>query len=174
MYDHIVVPLDGSLQSELALPIAVEEAWRHGAVLVLIHAIPVRGVSTAPRGCGHADSGGARSDEDLRTATRLGRRYLDAVARRWHLPPTTSVMVAPGASATEILALARRLTRPLIVVTVSDAFDAACPSINSMGQRLVDESTVPVLGVRNATPTADWHSMAMEDSHGCTADLSPL
>jgi nucleotide-binding universal stress UspA family protein len=148
MYDSIVVPLDGTLNAELALPTAVEEARRYRATLVLVHVVPGPEPAASPTACSRTVLPPAlRQDMDVHAATDLGRRYLDHVKQRWGLPLDAVVMVTVGEPVRHILLATRQLSRPLIVTATDDTSDVACPPLGAVARQILHRSSFPVFGV---------------------------
>jgi nucleotide-binding universal stress UspA family protein len=148
MYDSIIVPLDGTLHAELALPTAVDEARRYHATLVLVHVVPGPELTTSPTACSHSLTPPAHcQDTDFHASTELGRRYLDLVKQRWGLPSGAVVMVLVGEPVSHILSATRHLARPLIVTATDDTSDVACPPLGAVARQILRTSTFPVFGV---------------------------
>lgn len=144
MYETVIVPLDGSCDAELALPVAVGEAQRHRAMLVLLHVIP--GLE-APHGADHP----TRSEPTSR-AVDQGRRYLDMLRQRSGLGPETIMTVVVGDPAKRILDAAKRLPGALIVMTTGDMTDRSGRPVGRVARQVLTAGNVPVLGVRGRAP----------------------
>src|SRR6187401_1279600 len=97
MFATIIVPLDGSIQAEVALPFAIEESGRHAARLVLVRVLPRPEPAVATRNHGGPvpvipawPLGEVAIDE------RRSIAYLRDVCRRFDLGIDTRLVVAVG------------------------------------------------------------------------------
>ena len=138
MFDTIIIPLDMSAQAEAAIPVAVEEARRHRARLVLLHVISPSQLSS-----GEADvraQGTARED--------AARAYLEGVRQRFGLPANTAMRIVVGEPVTRIQAEVDAWPRGLLVMTTGDAADRERLPLGEVARRLLVSGRVPVLGIR--------------------------
>lgn len=148
MYDTVILPLDGSLHAEFALPLAVDEARRHHATLVLLYVLPHPDSQEGPVDRGGpsvrpADGSGRELDE----AMEEGRRYLAQVKERCRLVPEPEAKVVVGEPVERILAECGRRRRPLIVMTTGDVPQTPSSPLSEVARRVLIAGTVPVLGV---------------------------
>lgn len=92
MFQTIIVPLDALLHPEAALPYAIDEARRHGAMPVLLHVVPRPEPPVPPP---RVQLGGPTirppswPERDVANAAEAACGYLDRVVRRYLLPPGT-------------------------------------------------------------------------------------
>jgi nucleotide-binding universal stress UspA family protein len=148
---RILVPLDGSMLAEQALPLAADLARRGNAGLILC-----RGIGW-PR-----DRGGVPTDEELpgdvaliRQARELAQRYLTGVSQgliRPGLAVTTVVVVGPAADA--ILACAEGQQAELIVMSTHGRGGLGRWVYGSVADRVLRGATIPILLVRAGLPAA--------------------
>ena len=145
MFETVIVPLDGSPHAERALPVAIDEARRHGAAIVLLHVI------ARPESCDtqRRRSGpwqGAWPAAEIADAERRAHQYLSGVATRFHLGPTTARRVLVGHPGYRIATEACRYARPLIVLTTGDPTAEPFQRSHVLAY-LVARGNVPILGV---------------------------
>jgi len=155
MFDTVIVPLDGSPHAEFAIPFAIDEARRHGATLLLIHVIPRPEPCTVTnRRSGPLPWQGEWPFEDLDTARRDARAYLQNVVTRFALDPKSAVRVEVGDPAVRVAAAARGQPGPLVVMLTGDCTREACPPLSLVASYLMIAGAVPVLGIRQPAPAA--------------------
>ncbi|AHG92623.1 UspA domain-containing protein (plasmid) [Gemmatirosa kalamazoonensis] len=139
----VLVPLDGSLLAEYAIPFAMSIADRIGAGVELLS------VHHAP-----APALGERR--------ALLRRYLDATRRRLEatdaVPVTTSLI--DGAPAEMLVAYVRETAPDLVVMTTHGRGGVRRLWLGSVTDALVRHATIPVLALRPrpSTITADGNA----------------
>jgi nucleotide-binding universal stress UspA family protein len=156
MFETVIVPLDGSAHAEFALPYARDEAFRHGARIVLIHVLPRPGLPPTP-----IAHGGPAPVCSIWPAAALEREereerdwldYLDGVRERYALPENTRTVVGVGDPTCRLLDEARTYPQPLIVMTTGDATGYGRPPLSEVARRALLAGTVPILAVREPAP----------------------
>lgn len=175
MYDHVIVPLDGTSHAESAIPLAAEEARRYRATLVLFHVVP------RPEPPMRTEIHGGpviRPIEwpaaDLQEGLELGRRYLEQVHQRYCLPPDTVLTVVVGEPVHRILAEAERRSRSLVVLTTGDMTADVCPPLSEVARRVLVAGTAPVLGVRTRQPGSSWPGANCPDEQHLDRSEDPM
>ena len=149
MFSTILVPLNGSPHAEAALPVAVEEASRHNARLVLLHVIvrpeqpPFPGGPRSGPFCHPAPCNPGKLVEDEAHAVA----YLTDIRQRAGLPSDTAVRLAVGDPAHQIRAELARWPAPLLVLTTGNCTTQPTPPLSEVARRLL-LGPVPVLAVR--------------------------
>ncbi len=161
MYDTIIVPLEGSVHCEQAVPIARDEACRHQSGIVLLYVIPrpelpvpdPRVTCSGPRiqapDCSRSKIAGA---------TRLGQEYLEEVRGRYGLPDGTTMRVVVGEPVKRILAEAERWPQSLIVMTTGEVEGSVQSKLSDVTRRVLIHATVPVMAVHAMTPVNMLHA----------------
>jgi len=170
-YKRILVPLDGSPEAEMALPIAVRIALTHGAELVIAHVVPGARL-TQPA---------ALDAEDLDLIERLRRRnervgslYLDrvrALISGEGLEPRV-VLVQVGDVATRIAALTQSESVDLVVLAAHGQGSHPVLPCGGATAVLIARSTVPILVVRPRATRALQRVVAPPASTGRIPQLS--
>jgi nucleotide-binding universal stress UspA family protein len=150
MYQSILVPLDGSLFGEHALPYALDIARRTGAKLHLAH------VSTVP-----PDTVGDVVDGELRMHEQA---YLEGIVPRVQPhcagPITTVQLDGPIATALHDYAVASKAD--LVVMTTHGRGAVSRFWLGSVADALVRQLPMPVLLVRPHEPAPDYaHAPAL-------------
>jgi hypothetical protein len=151
MFATIIVPLDGSIHAEVALPFAIEESGRHAARLVLVRVLPRPEPAVVTRNHGGpvpvipAWPLGEVAIDECRSID-----YLRDVCRRFDLGIDARLVVAVGDPGARLLAETRLHPRPLVVLATGDA-DPRSP-LSGLARRLLTSDTVPVLAVRHPPP----------------------
>ncbi len=136
MFKHILVPLDGSVMSEAALPVAALLAQRTGAALTLIHVVEKNAPSAV------------HNDRHLVTAEEA-TAYLDALTTR---PPLGGLTVATHVHTAEVRDVARSITEhsdefapDLVVMTAHGTGGARRLFSGAIAQQVVGHGLTPVL-----------------------------
>jgi nucleotide-binding universal stress UspA family protein len=165
MFGTVLVPLDGSLEAEGAIPYAVDEATRRDCRLVLLRVVPrpeladVRGRHGGPSYAGrpapHFEAG---------AAIEAALDYLRDVIRRHGLAAETETVVPTGNPQTRLEVEIARRARPLVVLAGDD----------ETARRLMSSGTATILCVRShyqAAPAQALHggSTALSEPGGATA-----
>jgi nucleotide-binding universal stress UspA family protein len=132
MFKKLMVPLDGSSQSAVALPLARTLAKVTGAAIVLLRMIPEQLLDADPVARTEAEDTLARIAKELSGA---GVRVHTAVP-------------AGGNPAAEIVAAVRREGADLVVMATHGRSGVARAVLGSVAERVVAESPVPVVLLR--------------------------
>ena len=165
MYSRIVVPLDGSVLAERALPWARSIAARSGGELRLVHVhVPLRiptGQEVLGNRVGRAlrELGEARKDEAAEYLRETGDRLTDASSR-----PAISTALLRGPTAASVARDARTAEAGLIVMAPRNRKALERLRDGSVTEQLARSGPVPVLAVRS-----DDHS----DAGGAEASPPP-
>lgn len=142
MYQHLLVPLDGSAYAETALEPAVSLASLMEAQLTLVAVVP-----RFPETETHAP---ARDPE----AEPRTRAYLDRVATRLAAGGVSiDVCTREGVPADEILAARQELGADLIVMATHGARNAEGAPLGSTSWQIVHQASCPVLLTRAPVST---------------------
>ncbi len=145
MFQHILVPLDGSALAERAIPCAARLAQRTGATLHLVRVVPL------PPAQGAADGMYVlASYADLTAAeTEAATAYLDTVSERLaHAGLTLRVAHPTGDISASLLDYERANGIDLVTMCSHGRSGLARFSLGSIAARLLHHGTVPVLLVR--------------------------
>lgn len=152
MFEHILIPLDGSPLAEAALPVALEVASRFEAELTLIRVV------LPPHVVGHATGAAYAS---LLTGLREiayeeAEVYLrDQQTRLAETGTAVSVRVVDGEPVADmILEAAAELSTDLIVMSTHGRSGVSRWVFGSVADRVLRSAGVPILLVR-AGPEAD-------------------
>jgi nucleotide-binding universal stress UspA family protein len=153
MYHSILVPLDGSMFGEHALPLALSLARRSGARLQLVHV-------HSPAAAVFVEGAPPFFDDSLEAELRgRARTYLDDVARR--IRGISPVPVEPGLLEGQVVdALHARAAAgvDLVVMTTHGRGPLGRFWLGSVADELVRQSPVPVLLVRPHEARPDVNS----------------
>ena len=144
MAKRILVPLDGSETAEVAATLAGELARSTGGQvrLLQVRPVPEHRVSNAGRVVAYAD-------QEMERLSAEGRDYLETVETRLGPVPTETV-VRFGEPEQEILVEAEAFDADLIVVTAEKRGWLGRLAGRGLGERLLQDSPVPVALVRAA------------------------
>jgi len=137
MYDHVVIPTDGSDVAERAADRAMEIAERYGADVHVVYVVDstTYDLSDAPRSIvGLLKEGGQRAIDEVAAA-----------ARERNLPVTSAVL--RGRPAAEIQTYASGVDADLIALGTRGRAAASDRLLGSTTARLVGGSEVPILTV---------------------------
>lgn len=143
-FNRILVPLDFSGRSRLALDVAVPLAERYGGKIVLVHVVQPPAVLSAIPGGGQYL---VPMDNDK--AVNTAKAHLDGLADK--LIPARLVartLVRQGNPYIEITSAARALKVDLIVIATHGYGGLKRALIGSTAERVVRHSHCPVLAVR--------------------------
>lgn len=145
MFQHILVPLDGSACAERALPVAAQIARATHGTLVLARALPV------PIEAGWNVIGSAPlMEEALDRAVDEAEHYLARVAQSPIVAGLeTNTKLLTSTPVTSILAATRSLHADLIVMCSRGATGITHWMTGSVTQEVVRHSPVPVLALRD-------------------------
>ena len=153
MFETVVVPLDGSPHAEFAIPVAIDEARRHQATMVLIHVIPrPEPCASTARRSGPLPWQGEWPAEEIDPAKRTAETYLRDVVTRYGLDPETRVCVAVGDPGVRVAAEAACHRKPLVVMLTGDSTRHSAPPLSLVTNYLLIASAVPVLGICQPPP----------------------
>jgi nucleotide-binding universal stress UspA family protein len=178
MFQRILVPLDGSLRAELALPVAARLARASGGVVMLTQIIqaPVEFEvgATAPVTWAPAVRAIERKE---------GSQYLQQVAASEHLADvTTETGVYAGPVAAMLLLVAKTRGADLIVMTSRGLSGFTRWALGSVAEKVAQESPIPVLLLRehegmplaSAQRTGQFSALvALDGSEFSEASLGP-
>src|SRR5829696_55003 len=131
MFTRLLVPLDGSAQAAVALPLARAVARQTGAAQRLLRVLPT-----------HADPENCQHDE---ARANLARIAVELAADGREVDTAVRTSDHPGA---EIVREAQRWPADLIVMATHGRKGVARALIGSVAQRVVSDSAVPVLLLR--------------------------
>jgi nucleotide-binding universal stress UspA family protein/predicted transcriptional regulator len=143
----VLVPLDGSTLSELALPWAVSLALNQKATLMLAQAVPWPRLASDDLMGGYV---GADVYEDILAAQRedatayLEQHRTELAAQNLHV----EIVVKEGAPGTALLNLADELGADMIVMASHGRGGLARAVLGSVALQMVQNATIPVLLVR--------------------------
>jgi nucleotide-binding universal stress UspA family protein len=141
---RILVPLDGSESSEAAAAVAADLARGSGGCVRLVQVYPV-----PQQLMGAFGRVVAYADQEMERLTGEGRDYLESVEARLGSVPAESV-VRFGEPAEEILTEAEAFDADAIVLTTARRTGLSRLGRGGLGERLLHDSTVPVVLVRAA------------------------
>lgn len=164
MLQHILVPLDGSLRAERALPVAAQIARATSGSLLIVRVVnpPVdysSGLSPVP----------LMNERVVESERKRAADYLAAVAAQpllTEIPTTTRVLF--GSTAQQLSEVARAHASDLIVLSSRGRTGLARWALGSVAYTLTHQSIVPVLVLR-----ADEAAAPIEMGHPCCT-LVPL
>ncbi|HEY2603200.1 MAG TPA: universal stress protein [Thermoleophilaceae bacterium] len=140
MYRNILVAIDGSKESKLALADAIDLALESNAKLTIAH------VCTAPPSVIRTSAAGALAAAELPAYhEKVLREAVESVPRE--LPVTTLLLDGRGAPAHEIVKAAREYEHDLIVIGSRGRSRATAALLGSVSHEVLHESPVPVLVV---------------------------
>jgi nucleotide-binding universal stress UspA family protein len=143
----VLVPLDGSVRAEEALPLSVAFAEEYERHLVLLRVVPPLLDAAAQSVAPTVAPTEPPARETWRSTWRTTRQYLVGVRRR--LAGGTSVPVAtrviPGDPAEQIVRTAQAHLGSLIVMSTRGRSGLAHPPIGSVAQAVMRTASLPVL-----------------------------
>jgi nucleotide-binding universal stress UspA family protein len=140
-YRNILVAVDGSKESKLALADAIDLALDANAKLTLVH------VSNAPPGVLRTTPAGALAAAELSSYhDEVLREAVERVPEQ--LPITT--LLLDGSPAHEIVKAAREYDHDLIVIGSRGRGRATAALLGSVSHEVLHESPVPVLVVHSS------------------------
>lgn len=144
MFQRILVPLDGSLCAELALPTAVRLAQATGGVLIFMRVI------TLPADAGwYALEPPFRTQELLAAQRRQASTYLAIKAWEIELAGiTVQRVVTAGMPVPELLAFIEHMKIDLVVMGSRGETNTRRGRMGSVALRVLQQSSVPVLLLR--------------------------
>jgi nucleotide-binding universal stress UspA family protein len=138
VYRNILVAVDGSKESDLALADAIEMALESNAKLTLVH------VCTPPPGVLRSSPAGALAAAELpEYHSKVLRAAVEKVPQK--LPVTT--LLLEGHPAREIVKAAKEFEHDLIVIGSRGRSRATAALLGSVSHEVLHEAPVPVLVV---------------------------
>lgn len=141
MYQHILVPLDGSSFGEYALPMALAIAHQAHATIQLIHVIPPPPTILAEE----PPLGDADAEERTHVSEYLNT-LATSLSQRWEVP--IDVTVCTGIIAEQLTEYARNSPTDLVVMTTHGRGPLSRLFLGSVARELIRTLTVPVLLIR--------------------------
>jgi len=159
MFNHIVVPLDGSYRAATAIRLAMKLARLWHSQLVLVHVADTPHVAlTAPR------------LEDVREPDAFVHTQLIAMAKEIaHTGVDVRVAMPPGAPTTGILHAVNTMDRPLLVMTTHGHTGNAAP-LGHVARAIIVRATTPILLIK----TGHGHDAHKEVTTAVTAVTAVL
>lgn len=158
MFRRIIVPLDGSPLAERALPVAAQIARASHATLVLLHAVkPLIDYGYTPHPSHTLSFTPALQEQDVESA----QNYLTTVSYQEVLAGLKIERVAlTGLAVPIILAYTRIHNANLIVMSSHGATGVQRWALGSVAQKVVRQSTAPVLVLHAESPReAEFHPL---------------
>ncbi len=154
MFKRIVVPLDGSIRAERAIPVAVRIARASGGAIILLRVVntPLETGSQVVPLSGYAAN---TMEADIEAATT----YLTALAGSEELDGVGVKMKAlPGTAAQTILDVVIEEQADLVVMCSHGDTGVKRWVLGSVAQKVARQSTVPVLVLRQdgSMPTSSY------------------
>jgi nucleotide-binding universal stress UspA family protein len=149
MFDHVLVPLDGSQLAEMALQPAVTITGQNGGQLTLLN-VPVRQQVILPSSAGY---GPPVYDQTIENALEREEAYLARI-REAHVDSMVSIdaKVEEGDVAGVIIDTATTGSVDLIIMTTHGYSGFTRWMLGSVTERVLRESPCPVLVIRRAGP----------------------
>lgn len=162
----IVVPLDGSVLAESALPLAIELAQILSAQIVLVGVTPPPGDPVIG-----ASSLGAYVGDQFADLSAQTERYLQRTRTRFSTGGVDlETLLVRGDAATEIVRVARRTAAAAVVMTTHGRTGLARAIVGSVAGAVVHDGPSPVLLVRPAHLLVEPEQL--EDSRCSTTSSS--
>ena len=152
MYEHILVPLDGSELSETALPHAQALAEKLGASILLLRVANISATIMAATG---PDTGMVAPDlieEVIEDQEEDAKTYLERVGQRLKAAGCqVTWQVVEGSPAQAIVETARKNNCDLIALATHGRTGLVRAVLGSVADAVVRESHLPVLLIRPTT-----------------------
>jgi nucleotide-binding universal stress UspA family protein len=170
---RILVPTDGSPESEKALPVATTVASAQDAEVVLVSVIDEIPI-VAP---GYGATSAAIYEEILRNNEDAARAHLEHVAARLTAAGVrVRTAVRRGPTAAALLDWETEEAPDLLVMATHGRTGIARFALGSVADRMVRDGSVPVLLVRSATPTTTRleTALVMLDGSGVAEQVLPM
>lgn len=170
MFDKIVVPLDGSKETERALGPAVALAQPAGAELLLLRSV-VPAAMLVPDLAGEYVWGWAEKAEQEERQAALA--YLETIQQEWARPPARlSGRIEVGDEASLIVDTAAGEGVDLIVTSPKSDGGLFHWTLDSVTERVLHSTPCPVLIVRSAEPITKI-LITLDGSHLAEMALEP-
>ena len=148
MFETVIVPLNGSKDAEAAIPVACEEARRHGAQLLLVRVVPRPELApSAVHRSGPLVVDPAWPVAELEAAMRETTAYLAELTERFALDPGTQAVVPVGDPYLRLLVEIERRPRSLVVMATEGSQIGRESVLSEMARRLFRAGAAPLLGV---------------------------
>lgn len=156
MFDTIILLLDESVQSETALPVAIDHVKRHEAQLV------VMSVVVRPETCvRHLLHGGPHPVLEYPFDSRVGREradalsYLNRIRRQHHLSGNVELVVRVGDPVHQLQLEASARSQPLVVMAIATEPGSLLAAHQERVTRLLHRNMCPLLLIAGypETPT---------------------
>jgi nucleotide-binding universal stress UspA family protein len=146
MFKKILVPLDGSLLAEKALPYATWLSKQSGAQIVLLRVVPSAVIAPARYSIAEADSWLARQSQERRDA----EEYLAVMMQRSDLQPLhPQPLIYEGEAAEVIVRAAKHLDVDAIILSTRGRSGLARWILGSVADQVVRSTSIPVLLIRD-------------------------
>ena len=145
-YERLLVPLDGSAEAELALPLATRVARQHDAELLLAHVVPVPELTEI----GPLDAEDVELVDRVRSRNeRVARLYLDRVRARVSGAARVRVALLPGGDVAGRIANAVSSERiDLVVMAAHGRNPRRSSPCGGAALEMIARLSVPLLIVR--------------------------
>jgi nucleotide-binding universal stress UspA family protein len=146
MFRKILVPLDGSLLAEKALPYAVWLSKQSGGQIIFLRVVPSAVIAPARYSIAEADSWLARQSEERQDA----EEYLAVMMQRGDLQPLhPQPLIYEGDAAEMIVRAAEHLDVDAIILSTRGRGGLARWILGSVADQVVRSTSIPVLLIRD-------------------------
>ena len=153
-FDTILVPLDESLQDEVAIPAALDEALRHNARMVLLYVIErPETPPTHPSHGGPIPVSATHQDEEFLRERDAARSYLQQIQHRHHLFANVELCIRHGDPVRQIELEAKTRKRPLVIMAIAQIQQDGADAQFERVTRLVHQAKCQLLLVNPTLPT---------------------
>lgn len=142
-YKKILCPVDFDENSARALREAARLALHGGCTLCLLHVVQI-----SPLAAQEAALGSAAGQFHDAIQVKLARKQVDEMLETLPVEAKHEITIEIGEAGTAIVAAAKRLGADLVVMATHGRKGLAHLVLGSVAERVVRESTVPVLTVR--------------------------
>lgn len=159
MFEKIIVPLDGSDDSEAAIGPAADIARHFGSRVILLQVTPGYGpamVASAAESFG-ASGSVAHAAEAAVAAEAAASSYLDAIRSKYGTP-LWETKVGEGGSATAIIEHAHEVDADLIVMATHARSGLKRLFLGSVAEDVIRHAGIPVLVVHREDTEGDGDS----------------
>lgn len=159
MFEKIIVPLDGSDDSESAIAPAAEIARHFGSTVVLLQVTPGYGQvigASAAESFGASGSVAAAAEAAV-AAESAASSYLDAIRTKYGTPLWETI-VGEGGSATAIIEHAHDADADLIVMATHARSGLRRLFLGSVAEDVIRHAGIPVLVVHREDTEGDGDS----------------
>lgn len=167
MFQHILVPLDGSDGAEQAIPVAARLARASGGVVILMQVVPLPADFLARKKFPEE----VYDENAMEEFSALPTNYLSRVSKTAELVGVqTEIRVEFGEIAPSILAAIEPLEVDLVVMCSHGYSGFKRWALGSITHKIIPHSPVPVLVLRDGGPTLKAKALSVL----VTLDGSPL